>query len=378
MINRIIIFKGSKKDFNELLKKEITDGDEVVSYMELIQYYNKKLRQNDSASPDDWISAKKYINNCVVKSEDYASVLEHAVSNFVNIITLNSNVGNLFVHNPPKRVINSLNTQYSDIIEYRYSKYEKINRRKLKYINKNLNKDIIGQDECKRKIISSLYKLNNNERKKPVVLLLYGPSGVGKTETAKSISVSLGGNLLRVQFSMMQSQEAYNYVFGAEHSRSCFSKDLENRETNIILIDEFDKVNPIFYNAFYEMFDEGKFTDINYEVDVRNCIFICTTNFSNEEEIKERLGPAMFSRIGDCIRYIELNKGEKQVIVNNKYNEMLHILKQDERKIIENSNIKKWFIENADRYDNIRILKSKMENAIFEKLSNAFVFDNEN
>ena len=160
----------------------------------------------------------------------------------------------------------------------------------------------------------------------------------------------------------MQSQEAYNYVFGGEHSRSSFAKDLECRETNIVLIDEFDKVNSIFYNAFYEMFDEGMFVDTNYQVDVRNCIFICTSNFKNEDAIKKNLGPAMFSRIGDCI--------EKY------YKEIINNLKEDEIDIIENTNIKSWFKDNADRYDNIRILKNKMENAIFNKLTEKFILNN--
>ena len=96
--------------------------------------------------------------------------------------------------------------------------------------------------------------------------MLLGDSGIGKTETAKVISQVLGGNLLRVQFSMMQTAEGYNYVFGAEHSKSSFAKDLMSRESNIVLIDEFDKVNPNFYNAFYQMFDEGVYVDTNYRV----------------------------------------------------------------------------------------------------------------
>lgn len=47
-------------------------------------------------------------------------------------------------------------------------------------------------------------------------------------------------------------------------------KDLLSRETNIVLIDEFDKVNTGLYNVFYQMFDEGELEDINYSVDVSN------------------------------------------------------------------------------------------------------------
>ena len=376
MINRIVIFIGSKKDFEDLTNVEVDEDTEIVSFMELIQYYNKQIRQNDSASSDNWIAKRRNIKNCIVKADDYASVLEHAISNFVNIITLNSNVENLFVHNPPKRVIESLKSEYADIIEYKYSTYQKIDRKKLKKIYDNMENFIIGQKYCKKDIISSLYKILVKRKDKPIVLLLYGPSGVGKTETAKTISETLGGELLRIQFSMMQSQEAYNYVFGGEHSRSSFAKDLQCRETNIVLIDEFDKANPIFYNAFYEMFDEGRFVDTNYEVDVRNCIFICTSNFKNENEIKENLGPAMFSRIGECIEYQELSKKEKEIIIEKYYTEIIKKLKTDEINIIKNTNIKNWFINNADRYDNIRILKNKMENAIFKKLTEELILNN--
>ena len=188
MIDRIVIFRGSKKDFEKLLKNEIGSSTGTVTFMELIQYYNKQIRQNDTASRDDWIAGKRNIKNCIVRADDYASVLEHAISNFVNIITLNSNVENLFVHNPPKRVIESLNSEYADIMEYKYSKYEKINREKLKKIYNNMDSYIIGQKSCKKEITSLLYKLLTKEKGKPIVLLLYGPSGVGKTETAKNIS----------------------------------------------------------------------------------------------------------------------------------------------------------------------------------------------
>lgn len=208
---------------------------------------------------------------------------------------------------------------------------------------------------------------------KPVVLMLYGPSGVGKTESAKSISKSLGGELLRIQFSMMQTSEAYDYVFGAEHSKSSFARDMMGRESNVILIDEFDKVNPALYNAFYELFDEGKYVDTNYSVELGQAIFLLTCNFSNENEIKKALGPAMFSRIGCCVEYADLTVEQKQKIVNNWYDSIMASLKDDERVYIETTDIHEWFLKNAERYDNIRILKSKMENAIFEKLTDHFI-----
>lgn len=309
--------------------------------------------------------------------DDVISYLEKyqntSVSNFVNVVTLNHDIGTLFVHNPPRKVRDSLRSAYGDDIEYLGTQYPDLSREKLKEVYSNIEKDILGQSNCKKQIISGMYRLIAKANNKPVVLMLYGPSGVGKTESAKSISKTMGGELLRIQFSMMQTTEAYNYVFGAEHSKGSFARDMMARESNVILIDEFDKVNPAFYNAFYELFDEGRYVDTNYDVNLGQAIFLLTCNFGSEEEIKKILGPAMFSRIGCCIAYEELSTEQKQTIVHNWYESILSVLKADEKEEIEKTDILDWFIKNAERYDNIRILKTKLENAIFDRLSEVFI-----
>ena len=67
----------------------------------------------------------------------------------------------------------------------------------------------------------------------------------------------------------------------------------------------------------------------------------------------------------------------KQSIINNWYNEIVLSLKDDEKEIITKTNILHWFIDNAERYDNIRLLKTKLENAIFDELADAFVIHDE-
>lgn len=373
MTDRIIVFYGSKKDFEELILKETSEDQNTIPFMELIQHYNARLRPNESGVRESALSRNIEVDNCIVRADDYGSVLEHVLSNFVNIVTLNHNIGTLFVHNPPRKVRDSLRSAYGDEIEYCGTEYPVLTREKLKEVYTNIESDILGQNTCKKQIISGMYRLITNASNKPVVLMLYGPSGVGKTESAKSISKSMGGELLRVQFSMMQTTEAYNYVFGAEHSKGSFARDMMARESNVILIDEFDKVNPAFYNAFYELFDEGRYVDTNYDVNLGQAIFLLTCNFSSEEEIKSILGPAMFSRIGCCVAYEELTTEQKQTIVRNWYEAILSALKEDEKEEIQKTDILEWFIKNAERYDNIRILKTKLENAVFDKLAEIFV-----
>lgn len=373
MIKKIVIFNGSKRDFEKVIKERIPKEDNTIPFMDLIQHYNARLRPNESGVGENALSRKIEVDNCIVRAEDYGSVLEHVLSNFVGIIALNHDVGTLYVQNPPKRVRKSLES-YLDNIEYLSSDYMEICRKDLKTIYNNLRIDILGQEKCKKQIMSGLYRTVTKGNDKPVVLMLYGPSGVGKTETAKSISKSLGGELLRIQFSMMQSNEAYNYIFGAEHSKGSFARDMMGRESNVVLIDEFDKVNPIFYNAFYELFDEGKYVDSNYEVDLKNAIFLCTCNFMSENEIKKVLGPAMYSRIGCCIEYMDLTVEQKNIIIEKWYDEIMEKLNEEEKNFIDNTDVLEWFKENANRYDNIRLLKTRLENAIYNELTEEYVF----
>lgn len=373
MIKKIVIFNGSKRDFEKVIKERISKEDNTIPFMDLIQHYNARLRPNESGVGENALFRKIEVDNCIVRAEDYGSVLEHVLSNFVGIIALNHDVGTLYVQNPPKRVRKSLES-YLDNIEYLSSDYMEICREDLKTIYNNLRIDILGQEKCKKQIMSGLYRTVTKGNDKPVVLMLYGPSGVGKTETAKSISKSLGGELLRIQFSMMQSNEAYNYIFGAEHSKGSFARDMMGRESNVVLIDEFDKVNPIFYNAFYELFDEGKYVDSNYEVDLKNAIFLCTCNFMSENEIKKVLGPAMYSRIGCCIEYMDLTVEQKNIIIEKWYDEIMEKLNEEEKNFIDNTDVLEWFKENANRYDNIRLLKTRLENAIYNELTEEYVF----
>lgn len=378
MIDKVVVFIGSKRDFDKYIESEVNDYEDTIPFMEMIQHYNARLRPNESGVEEAALFDKLKVDKCIVRADDYGSVLPHVLSNFTNIVTLNYDVGTLYVQNPPRRVIESLRVSHGEEIEYVYSQYPELNRDVLRRIYRSLDRDVLGQETCKSQIISAMYRLTTGSSVKPVVLMLYGPSGVGKTESAKSISRTLGGTLLRVQFSMMQTDEAYNYVFGSDHSRCSLARDMMGRESNVILIDEFDKVNPLFYNAFYELFDEGRFVDTNYSVNLGQAIFLLTCNFENETVIKKALGPAMFSRIGCCIEYTDITTEQKKAIIKDWYDAVLLSLKKDEKELIQSTDILEWFYKNADRYDNIRILKTKLENAIFKRLTNHFVIEIEN
>ena len=84
-------------------------------------------------------------------------------------------------------------------------------------------------------------------------------------------------------------------------------RDLLGRESDVILLDEFDKANPIFHSAFYQLFDDGIYEDTNYYLELKNAIIICTTNYTSREEIIKNLGEAIFNRFNAVIYFEELS-----------------------------------------------------------------------
>lgn len=135
------------------------------------------------------------------------------------------------------------------MVRYKYKKFGKAD---LLDVHAALGKRVLGQEECRESLLTSLYRLAVMSGGSPSVILFYGPSGVDKTEVAKAVSDAFDGKLTHIQFLMMQTTEAYEYLFGAERSKASFARDLLCRESNVILIDEFDKVKPGSYSMFYQ------------------------------------------------------------------------------------------------------------------------------
>ena len=370
MATEVCVFFGPDSAFDELVSSKTEESDYTVGYLDAIRIYNTKIRATQFVTPGAFEDMPERVDNCVVKSTDFGSVLSHVVSSFASILESTFEMDRLFVQNPPSRALKSLESSCdSSDLEIIYHEYPRLKREDLSPIYESLHQKVLGQHESKKALITSLYKLIVMSDERPSVVLFYGPSGVGKTETGKCLSEAIGGELTRVQFSMMQTNEAYEYLFGAEHSKASFARDLLGRESNVVLIDEFDKVQPSLYNMFYQLFDEGKCVDTNYEVDARGVLFLLTSNFPSEKAARRALGSAMFSRISVCIGFEDLDSEDKAKIAESRFDEVMGKLNEDERATIEASNILAWFKENAGRYDNMRTLKNKVEKAVFERLS---------
>ncbi len=374
MINEIYVFFGPDSGFDSLIEDRGVNDGISVGLLEAIRVYDTKIRATRYAAEGMFDEMPERADNCIARASDFGSVLSHTVSNFAGVVSQAFEIDKLLVQNPPARALRSLVSMYGENeVNVVHHKYHVLEKSDLPGVYKKLTEGVLGQKNSKKSLITELYKLLVMSDEKPATVLFLGPSGVGKTETARCLSSALGGELTRIQFSMMQTSEAYDYLFGAEHSKASFARDLLGRESNIILVDEFDKVQPTLYNMFYQLFDEGRYVDTNYDVDMRNGLFLLTSNYPSVRAAKKALGNAMFSRIDACITFDDLSNEDKITIAERRYQEILERLDEGDSTTIESSDILEWFRQNASRYDNMRTMKNKLDKAIFEKLFNLII-----
>lgn len=262
------------------------------------------------------------------------------------------------------------NTVLTDFLD----KIKEDNKRMLLEINEKFDDTIIGQDKVKDRLLAALYPLlQKSSKRKPIVLMFYGKSGVGKTETAKFISKVLGQPLFRKQFSMFHSGEFQGYLFGGTHSQASFARDLLERESNVLLLDEFDKPHPVFHSAFYQLFDEGIFEDKNYQLSLYNSIIICTSNYLTEEEIRKNLGDPIFYRFDKFIKFDDLSIEAICKIIDIQIENRCRKLSPGELKVIDSAYISEKMKAVANRIQNVRQIVKIVDEYISMQLVGALL-----
>lgn len=317
---------------------------------------------------DDIVDVEPAPELLVTFSSDYASVQEHAISNFIGLIR---DIGpkHLVLHNPPAQIHTQLDQVFSTDVK-RFN-YPTVTRETLVKFNDGFAAHLVGQHAVRERMLAALYPLTTKRRTTPMVLMLYGPSGVGKTETAQFVNGLLGGKLLRKQFSMFHSEKFASYLFGGVHTEASFARDLLDRSSGVILIDEFDKAHSMFHSAFYEVFDAGVFEDKNYRVELGPALIICTSNYGSEDDIRQALGDALFSRFDALIPFEPLSTGEIMQVMDRIVDSRLRNLDTDELTLVDVDATRELLHQNAQNIGNVRKLGKFIDEVISLKLVQA-------
>lgn len=371
----ITIYFGPKVAFEKVIPN---NSKKIHGLMELIRQSDKKRNIIYLNEIKEDKEKKEKIEVLVGKSEEYSMIKEEALNDFVTILE-EYKIEDMYFQNPPKLIFEMLKKSYKKKeIKIEYFEFKDIDEKIILEINSKFDTKIIGQNNVKEKLLINLYSNIKKLKTKPLILMFYGPSGVGKTETAKYLSEILGEKLFRKQFSMYQNNSFFDYVFGEKHGISSLARDLLNRESNVILFDEFDKAESTFYSAFYQLFDEGILIDKNYEVKLKNSIIICTSNYRNLLDIKKKLGEAIYSRFDDFIEFKTINYNDMANIAKQMYKKNLIKLNLEEQKIIEESKIFNTIIDNIKKFYNVRQLEKIIIQLIAKELLKNKLNDFEN
>jgi ATP-dependent Clp protease ATP-binding subunit ClpC len=217
----------------------------------------------------------------------------------------------------------------------------------LQGLGKRLKQRVIGQAEAIDTVSQRLVMVYSgiSTRKGPLAVFLFlGPSGVGKTELAKSLANELFGSdnaMIRLDMSEYREEHSTSKLIGSPPGYVGYDEEgqltgkLRTKPYSILLLDEVEKAHPKVFDLFLQLFDEGRITDAKGRtVDARNCIIILTSNIRPTEykrvgfgaqdetpqvedipELKRVFRPELLNRLDEQILFRALEKEDIQRIL---------------------------------------------------------------
>ena len=173
-------------------------------------------------------------------------------------------------------------------------------KKALKHLEPDLKAVIFGQDSAIETLVTSIKMARSGlaSSTKPIGSYLFtGPTGVGKTELAKQLSLLLGTQLLRFDMSEYMEKHAVSRLVGAPpgyvgyDEGGLLTEAVQKNPYAVLLLDEMEKAHPDIGNILLQIMDNGKLTDTNGKtVDFRNVVLIMTSNAGAREVAKRGIG----------------------------------------------------------------------------------------
>ncbi|MBV9244652.1 MAG: ATP-dependent Clp protease ATP-binding subunit ClpA [Methylobacteriaceae bacterium] len=179
----------------------------------------------------------------------------------------------------------------------------------LQHLEETLKRVVYGQDKAIAALASAikLARAGLRDGEKPIGCYLFsGPTGVGKTEVARQLAVSLAVEMVRFDMSEYMERHTVSRLIGAPPGYVGFDQGglltdaIDQHPHSVLLLDEIEKAHPDIYNILLQIMDHGKLTDHNgKQIDFRNVILIMTTNAGAGDLAKPAFGFHRSKRDGD-------------------------------------------------------------------------------
>ena len=275
-------------------------------------------------------------------------------------------------------------------------------REKLLHLEDILHKRVIGQDEAVTKVANAIIRSRAGiqDPKRPIGSFMFlGPTGVGKTELAKTLAEALFDderNMVRIDMSEYMEKYSVSRLIGAPPGYVGYDEGgqlteaVRRKPYSVVLFDEVEKAHPDVFNILLQVLDDGRITDSHGRtVDFKNTIIIMTSNLGSDiildgikdgeisPEAKERVSsllkssfrPEFLNRLDEIIYFKPLTKSNVTSIVTMALRDLEARLAERQVKLCVTDRAKEYIVDSA--YDPIygarplkRFIKSNVETLV--------------
>jgi ATP-dependent Clp protease ATP-binding subunit ClpB len=223
-------------------------------------------------------------------------------------------------------------------------------RDKLLRLDQILHERVVGQDEAVQLVTDAIIRARSgiHDPRKPIGSFLFlGPTGVGKTELAKSLAAALfdtQDSMVRIDMSEYQERHTASRMIGAPpgyvgyEEGGQLTEAVRRKPYSVVLFDEVEKAHPDVFNTLLQVLDDGRLTDgQGRTVDFRNTVIIMTSNIGSEYLVEDatadgeikpdarervmaamraRFRPEFLNRLDDIVLFKPLTEAEIEQIVD--------------------------------------------------------------
>ena len=294
--------EGLKKDDDKLSKGRLEESEKELAELQAEFSVKKAQWDNEKASADKLSELRKEIDQIkdekeiAYRNQDFAkyseienSILPEKEKRLKQEEEKIKESDRTLIHEKVTEAeIASIVSRWTGIPVAKLTESE---RNKTLHLDEELHKRVVGQDEGVTKVTEAIIrsKAGIKDPSKPIGSFLFlGPTGVGKTELAKSLAAALfddENNMVRIDMSEYMEKYSVSRLIGAPpgyvgyEEGGQLTEAVRRKPYSVVLFDEIEKAHPDVFNVLLQVLDDGRITDSQGRtVDFKNTILIMTSN----------------------------------------------------------------------------------------------------